>query len=343
MKIVALIMAGGRGERFYPASRIKLPKQFLCLTNDNETMIQKTVKRISPLVDIKDTYILTNEMYKDLTKEQLPGLPEENIILEPVSRNTAPAIELGVEKVKDKYDDALIIVLPSDHLIKDENEFRRIISLGADFAIKNNALITIGIKPNEPNTGYGYIHLGEQKGNLYKVNRFVEKPNLEKAIEYLNDGNYVWNAGMFIFTIKNIDNAFKAYMKKQYDILSKDTSKFSEVDSISIDYGIMEKANNIYVIPGDFGWDDVGSWLAIERINGVDNNSNTILNKDTVTLETTRTTVKGDNDKLIITLGVDNLIVVESNDVILVASKDKISDIKKVIATLKEQGKDKFI
>ena len=343
MKTVALIMAGGRGERFFPASRIKLPKQFLCLTNDNETMIQKTVKRISPLVDINDVYILTNKMYKDLVKKQLPNLPEENIVLEPVARNTAPAIELGVEKVKEKYDDAAIVVLPSDHLIKDEDEFRRIIKKGFVFAEKNNAILTIGIKPTEPNVGYGYIHLGSPIEDIYKVDKFVEKPNLEKAKEYLNEGNYVWNAGMFIFTIKNIDLAFKTYMKNQYDILTKDLTKFDQVESISIDYGIMEKASNIYVIPGDFAWDDVGSWLALERINGVDNNGNTILNKDTISIETNNTTIKGDNDKLIITLGVDNLIVVESNDVILVANKDKISDIKQVIADIKNKNLDKYI
>ena len=342
MKIVALIMAGGRGERFYPASRIKLPKQFLCLTNDKETMIQKTVKRISPIVDIKDTYILTNEMYKGLLMSQLNGLPEENIVLEPVSRNTAPAIELGVEKVKEKYDDAVVIVLPSDHLIKDEGEFRKILLKGCNFASRNDALITIGIKPTEPNTGYGYIHLGEKK-EIYKVDKFVEKPNLEKAIEYLNEGKYVWNAGMFIFTIKNVDKAFQKYMPNQYEILSKDTARFSEVESISIDYGIMEKANNIYVLDGDFGWDDVGSWLALERINGADENGNTVLNNDTEVYETKNTTIKGNNDKLIITLGVDNLIVVESDNVILVASKDKISDIKKVISNLKEDKKEKYI
>lgn len=343
MKLTALIMAGGKGERFYPASRNKLPKQFLSLTSDHETMIQKTIKRISPLVNIKDTYILTNKMYKDLVHEQLPDLPIENIILEPVARNTAPAIELGIEKLKQKEEDAVVIVLPSDHLIKDENEFRNVISKGASFASSNDALITIGIKPTEPNTGYGYIHLGEKNEHLYKVDKFVEKPNLEKAKEYLNEGMYIWNAGMFIFTIKNIDKAFKTYMKNQYDILSNDISKFEYVESVSIDYGIMEKANNIYVIPGDFGWDDVGSWLALERINGTDANGNTILNKDVEIYQTKRTTIKGDNDKLIITLGVDNLIVVESDDVILVANKDKINDIKQVIADIKSKKLDKYI
>jgi mannose-1-phosphate guanylyltransferase len=341
MKTVVLIMAGGRGERFWPLSRIDHPKQFLCLTNDKESMIQKTVNRVLPLVDIKDIYVLTNELYKDKVLEHLPNLPKENIVLEPVAKNTAPAIELGLEKVKEKYDDAAVIVLPSDHLIKDEKAFRNVLSKGVEFASKNMAIITIGITPNEPNTGYGYIKLGNGK-DIYKVDSFKEKPSLEVAKSYLKEGGYVWNAGMFIFTIKTMDEAFKKYLPKQYEIISKDTSRFSEVESISIDYGIMEKADNIFSIPGDFGWDDVGSYLALERINPMDKDNNVIQNKDTVTSDTKGTIIKGTDKKLIATLGVSDLVIVETDDVILVADKNKTGDIKKLLEEVKKQNQEKL-
>lgn len=342
MKTVVLVMAGGKGERFYPASRNNYPKQFLCLLNDDESMIQKTVNRVLPIVDKEDVYILTNILYKDEVKKHLPFAKEENIVLEPSARNTAPAIELGIEKVKEKYEDALIVVLPSDQLIKDEANFLATLKLGIEYASNNDALITIGIKPTEPNTGYGYIKLSDSN-KVSKVNRFVEKPNLEKAKEYLNEGDYVWNAGMFIFSLKNIDKAFKTYLPNQYDILSKDTSKFNDVEPISIDYGIMEKANNIYCVKGDFGWDDVGSWLSLERNNVQDKNGNTVLNKDVILLDSTNNIIKGKNNKLIATLGVNDLVIVEDDDVILIAKKDKVSNIKEIIKTLKEEKKDKYI
>ena len=341
MKTVVLIMAGGRGERFWPLSRIANPKQFLSLQDDGESMIQKTVNRVLPLVDIEDVFILTNELYKEKVLEHLPLLSKENIVLEPVMRNTAPAIELGLEKVKEKYEDAAVIVLPSDHLINDENEFRNVLQKGVDFVSKNKAIITIGITPTEPNTGYGYIKLGKGE-SIYKVDGFKEKPQLEVAKQYLKDGGYVWNAGMFIFSIKTMDEAFQKYLPKQYEIISKDTSRFAEVESISIDYGVMEKADNIYCIPGDFGWDDVGSYLALERINPMDKNENVIQNKDTVTVDSKGNIIRGTNKKLIATVGVSDLVIVETDDVILVADKNKAGDIKKLLEEVKKQNPEKL-
>lgn len=341
MKTVVLIMAGGRGERFWPLSRIANPKQFLSLKNDGESMIQKTVNRVLPLVDIKDVFVLTNELYKEKVLEHLPLLPKENIVLEPVMRNTAPAIELGLEKVKEKYEDAAVIVLPSDHLIEDEIEFRKVLQKGVDFVSENKAIITIGITPTEPNTGYGYIKLGKGQ-DIYKVDGFKEKPQLEVAKQYLKDGGFVWNAGMFIFSIKVMDEAFKKFLPKQYEIISKDTSKFEQVESISIDYGVMEKADNIFCIPGDFGWDDVGSYLALERINPMDKDNNVIQNKDTVTLDSKGNIIRGTNKKLIATLGVSDLVIVETDDVILVADKNKTGDIKKLLEEVKKQNPEKL-
>ena len=335
-------MAGGKGERFYPASRNLLPKQFLSLGADNETMIQKTVNRIRDLVSPQDIFVLTNKNYLSLVKEQLKDVPTENIVLEPLSKNTAPAIELGVEIAKRKYDDAKVIVLPSDHIIKDEVEFRRILKVATQFVENNESILTIGIKPTEPNDGYGYIKISDDQ-EISKVAEFKEKPTIEVAKQYVESGNYLWNAGMFIFTIKSIDNAFKKYMSNQHMLLTESLDNFPKVESISIDYGIMEKADNVYCIKGDFAWDDVGSWNALKRINGEDENQNTILNDKTVLVNSTNVTIKGTNKKLITGVGLKDIVIVETDDVILVANKNELSDIKKLTAKIKEKQFDKYL
>lgn len=342
MKTIALIMAGGKGERFYPASRNLLPKQFLSLGADNETMIQKTVNRIRDLVSPQDIFVLTNKNYLSLVKEQLKDVPTENIVLEPLSKNTAPAIELGVEIAKRKYDDAKVIVLPSDHIIKDEVEFRRILKVATQFVENKESILTIGIKPTEPNDGYGYIKISDNQ-EISKVAEFKEKPTIEVAKQYVESGNYLWNAGMFIFTIKSIDNAFKKYMSNQHKLLTESLDNFPKVESISIDYGIMEKADNVYCIKGDFAWDDVGSWNALKRINGEDENQNTILNDKTVLVNSTNVTIKGTNKKLITGVGLKDIVIVETDDVILVANKNELSDIKKLTAKIKEKQLDEYL
>ena len=342
MKTIALIMAGGKGERFYPASRNLLPKQFLSLGADNETMIQKTVNRIRDLVSPQDIFVLTNKNYLSLVKEQLKDVPTENIVLEPLSKNTAPAIELGVEIAKRKYDDAKVIVLPSDHIIKDEVEFRRILKVATQFVENKESILTIGIKPTEANDGYGYIKISDNQ-EISKVAEFKEKPTIEVAKQYVESGNYLWNAGMFIFTIKSIDNAFKKYMSNQHMLLTESLDNFAKVESISIDYGIMEKADNVYCIKGDFAWDDVGSWNALKRINGEDENQNTILNDKTVLVNSTNVTIKGTNKKLITGVGLKDIVIVETDDVILVANKNELSDIKKLTAKIKEKQLDEYL
>ena len=342
MKTIALIMAGGKGERFYPASRNLLPKQFLSLGADNETMIQKTVNRIRDLVSPQDIFVLTNKNYLSFVKEQLKDVPTENIVLEPLSKNTAPAIELGVEIAKRKYDDAKVIVLPSDHIIKDEVEFRRILKVATQFVESKESILTIGIKPTEPNDGYGYIKISDSQ-EISKVAEFKEKPTIEVAKRYIESGNYLWNAGMFIFTIKSIDNAFKKYMPNQHMLLTESLDNFAKVESISIDYGIMEKADNVYCIKGDFAWDDVGSWNALKRINGEDENQNTILNDKTVLVNSTNVTIKGTNKKLITGVGLKDIVIVETDDVILVANKNELSDIKKLTAKIKEKQLDEYL
>ena len=223
MKKTALIMAGGKGERFWPRSRVTLPKQFLSLTDDGKTMIQLTVERIRPLVELEDVYIATNKNYKELVKQQLPGLPEENILCEPVGRNTAPCIGLGAVHVAKKYDDAVMIVLPSDHLIKHNDIFAETFTNACALAEEGENLVTVGITPNYPETGYGYIKYDStaKNGESYPVQRFVEKPDLETAKSYLADGSYLWNSGMFVWRVSTILDCFKKYMPSTHDGLLK--------------------------------------------------------------------------------------------------------------------------
>lgn len=281
MKKTALIMAGGRGERFWPKSRQDMPKQFLSLTDDDKTMIQLTVERIRPLVDIEDIYIATNQDYSELVRKQLPELPARNILCEPVGKNTAPCIGLGAMHIAKKYEDALMFVLPSDHLIKMNKIFLRSLQDACDVAEQGENLVTIGITPSSPETGYGYIRFDAEHtlGRAFRVEQFVEKPDLERAKEYLASGQYMWNSGMFTWKVSTILKNIQTFMPDTYEGLQRigqaiGTDQENEVlarefvafKSESIDYSIMEKASNIYILTSAFGWDDVGSWLAVGRI-----------------------------------------------------------------------------
>lgn len=356
MKKTALIMAGGRGERFWPKSRKNLPKQFLSLTNDGKTMIQLTVERILPLVDIDDVYIATNEAYKQLVREQLPTLPEENILCEPVGRNTAPCIGLGAIHIHHKYEDAIMIVLPSDHLIKNNNMFTDTLTNACKIAEKGQNLVTLGITPNYPETGYGYIKavLGSALDNAYRVERFVEKPDLELAEQYVHSGNYYWNSGMFIWKISTILSNIDKFLPETSQGLKTISDAigtaaqdsvlkniFPQLPSESIDYGVMEKASDIYILPGNFGWDDVGSWLAIERIKGSNSNHNTITG-NVIALDTTNCTIEAAN-KLIATVGLDNIIIVDTEDATLICSKEKTNKIKEILEILRKQKQEYYL
>lgn len=356
MKKTALIMAGGKGERFWPRSRVNLPKQFLSLTDDGKTMIQLTVERISPLVDIEDVYIATNANYKELVKQQLPGIPEENILCEPIGRNTAPCIGLGAVHVASKYDDAVMIVLPSDHLIKSNDIFKDTFVDACKIAEEGSNLVTVGITPNYPETGYGYIKYNKdnKEGNSYSVEKFVEKPDLETAKEYLADGSYLWNSGMFVWKVSTILDCFKKFMTSTYDGLMKikasvgqaDEQKvleeeFPNLESQSVDYGIMEKASDIYTLAGNFGWDDVGSWLAVGRIKENDSLGN-VINGNVVAVNTENCVIEG-AEKLIATVGLRDMIVVDTKDATLISTKENAGEIKKVLAKLRESGKTEYL
>ena len=356
MKKTALIMAGGRGERFWPKSRKSLPKQFLSLTDDGKTMIQLTVERILPLVKMEDIYISTNRDYKELVRQQLPEIPEENILCEPVGRNTAPCIGLGAVHMRKKYEDAVMYVLPSDHLIKYTSIFLSTLTDAGEVAEQGENLVTLGITPDCPETGYGYIKFlpNQMLGRAFEVDRFVEKPDLETAKEYVASEQYLWNSGMFIWKVSTILKNLETYLPETYEGLNRIADaigteeeelvlekEFSAFQSESIDYGIMEKAKNIYILSGSFGWDDVGSWLAVGRIKK-SNEFGNVINGNAVTVDTKNCIIQG-GKKLIATVGIEDIIVVDTEDALLICEKDSAGNIKKVLENLKICNRTEYL
>lgn len=347
--LCALIMAGGKGTRFWPLSTEEKPKQFLNLIGE-ETMIQMTVNRVKPIIPIERIFVCTGERYVDLVKEQLPGLPERNIIVEPEGRNTAPCIALSAFIIRKYYEDATMVVLPSDHLINDEHEFRSIISNANEFVKENdNAIITLGMRPSRAETGYGYIKYGNSEldlneNKIIKVEAFVEKPNKKKAEEYLKDGSYLWNGGMFLWSVKNILEKIKEYLPNTYMELNEIKNikeeefqkfineKYKNTESISIDYAVLEKSDDIYVIPSEFGWDDVGSWEALDRYREKDINGN-------VAVGNTKA-VDGKNNLIVssthsvVVQGLSDIYVIENDGKILIGKKENISKIKEMKVVL---------
>ncbi len=348
MKKTALIMAGGRGERFWPRSRQSLPKQFLSLTDDKKTMLQLTVERILPLVAMEDIFIVTNRGYRELVRAQLPELPEGNILCEPVGKNTAPCIGLGAVHIAKKYGDAVMMVLPSDHLIKYTSLFLNTLTDACEVAEQGGNLVTLGIAPDCPETGYGYIKFQPEQtlGRAFAVEKFVEKPDLETAKAYLASEQYLWNSGMFIWKTSTILDNLQAHLPETYAGLCKIREaigtpmeeqvlerEFQGFRAESIDYGVMEKARDIYILSGAFGWDDVGSWLAVSRIKR-SNELGNVVEGNVVTVDTRDTIIQG-GGKLIAAVGLEDMIVVDSEDALLICEKAHAGDIKKVLENLK--------
>lgn len=357
--ITAVIMAGGKGERFWPKSRTNLPKQFLRLAG-YQSMIQNTVSRLEKLTDISNVYIVTNQSYCELIHEQLPLLPKENIIVEPVGRNTAPCIGLAAVHISQTKPDSTMIVLPSDHMIRNEDEFVDMLKVGVEVAHRDNNLVTLGVTPSYPETGYGYIECTNEKEtvitqNVFKVKRFVEKPNYETAKGYLSSGRFLWNSGMFIWRTSVILEMIKKHMPslalsleeidkayKQGDSGETIIEQFVDhIEGDSIDYGVMEKADSIFVIPCQFGWDDVGSWTSLDRISESDENGN-IITGQVISIETKNCIIEA-NNKLIATLGVDNLIIVDTEDVTLICSKDRAQEVKSILQELRNKKLEQYL
>lgn len=358
MTITCVIMAGGKGERFWPKSRTNLPKQFLNISG-NKSMIQQSISRLEKLIDITQIFIVTNELYAELIKAQIPHLPHENIIIEPVGRNTAPCIGLASIMIEEKFPDSTMIVIPSDHIIENEEGFVKILETAVEVAQDNGNLVTLGIQPTYPETGYGYIESSNQSQQIndlsvHKVNKFVEKPDLETAQSYLESGNFFWNSGIFVWKIETIRRYIQDLMPDMHDILETMKTvlnspernaiiraEFLKMPDQSIDYGIMEKVNNIYVIPCVFGWDDVGSWTALERISELDENGN-VIKGNILNLDTKHCIIES-NGKLIATLGIENLIIVDTEDVTLICTKDKAQEVKLLLKELRMQKLEQYL
>ena len=343
--LTALIMAGGKGTRFWPLSTEEKPKQFLNLIGE-ETMIQMTVNRIKPIIPIERIFVCTGEMYVDLVKEQLPELPERNIIIEPEGRNTAPCIALSAMVIDRYYKNANMVVLPSDHLIKDEDEFRNTILAAHNFINdKDEAIVTLGMNPTRPEVGYGYIKYSDEtlKSNgfrVIKVESFVEKPNLDTAKKYLREGNYLWNGGMFIWSINNIINQIKIYSPDTYNSLIniKEVSEnklqesinksYENTESTSIDYAVLEKSKDVYVIPSNFGWDDVGNWEALDRYRDKDEAGNVLVGKSKAIKANNNLVISSNNS--VVVDGLNDIYIIESDGKVLVGQKSNVANIKEL-------------
>ncbi|HKB89171.1 MAG TPA: sugar phosphate nucleotidyltransferase [Opitutaceae bacterium] len=343
----AVIIAGGKGERFWPQSRLHRPKHLLPIVGDTP-MLAQTISRIAPLVAAKNIFVITNTQQGDAVREVCASLPPENIVMEPVGRDTAAAVGLAALLVKRRNPDAVFAVLPADHVIKDEKAYQATLARAFSVAASGNYLVTIGIPPTEPATGFGYIQVGEKLDNKsFKVKRFVEKPALEVAEGYLASGDYLWNGGMFIWSVAAVEAALSASapdLKKAIDAIAAEVSTgraiqdvlgkvYSTLPKISVDYAIMEKATNVVVVPAEFDWDDVGSWPAIARHHTADADGN-VVQGDAIVEQGSGNIVVSAKGHLTAVLGVDDLIIVHTADATLVCHKSKAQDIKVLLKRL---------
>ena len=353
-----VIMAGGIGSRFWPMSRTSYPKQFLDILNTGKTLIQWTFERFASFIPVENIYVVTSQEYTSIVQEQLPGMLQENILGEPSRKNTAPCIAYISFKLYQKDPLASLIVAPADHIILDVTEFTKVCLEALTFISKHNAFITLGIKPTYPNTGYGYIQYEQHAitDNVYKVKTFTEKPNLELAMTFLASGDFLWNAGIFVWQIKNILTAFEKYLPEMYDVFSAEQEKFNTGEeekalkevyslctSISIDFGIMEKADNVYIIPSAFGWSDLGTWNSAYENLKKDDRANAIATDNIIPIDTENCMVHAPKNKLMVLQGLDNYIIVDTNDVLLICKKEKEQDIKEYVAEVRKLKGDKFI
>lgn len=338
---VAVIMAGGQGQRFWPLSTAEKPKQFLDLEQCGRTLLQSTFDRLLPLTNSPERILVaTGERYAGLVQEQLPELPLGNLLIEPVGRDSAPAIALASLTVQERFGDTVTGFFPSDHRIGDSSAFITTIQQTIDLAQSGNGLVTIGISPTRPATGYGYIEQGVTAGNGgFKVARFVEKPTLVKAEEYLASGRYLWNAGIFVWRSSVIAEELARHVPQLFNPLREAVASnrvaevFPTLPKISIDYALMEKTERALVVPGSFDWDDIGDWVALERhLKASDGETNTVVGRH-VGMEASGNIIYTENpDDIIITLGVENLVVVKRGNTILLVRKDRVQDIKSLLA-----------
>ena len=352
------IMAGGIGSRFWPVSRTGYPKQFLDILDTGKTFIQQTFERFLSFVPLQNIYVVTADEYVGITKEQLPQLPAENIVSEPFRKNTAPCIAYISFKLQQLDPEAALIVAPADHLILDEAKFRDVCTKALGFAHRYNALLTLGIKPTHPNTGYGYIQHEDQnlEDSLYKVKTFTEKPNKELAQTFLASGDFLWNSGIFVWKVSRCLEAFHAHLPEMYELFAAEQARFNTADeravieniypqcsNISIDFGVMEKANNVYVIPASFGWSDLGTWNSAWENMEKDYFDNAVTGEKVIVFDTSKSMIHAPDGKLMVLQGLDDYIIVDTKDVLLVCQKAKEQEIKEYVAEVKRNMGDKYL
>ena len=340
----AIIMAGGVGSRFWPVSTTEFPKQFHDMLGSGVTLIQKTFSRLSKLVPAENILVLTNEIYNDLVLTQLPLIKQDQVLLEPAMRNTAPCILYASLKIKKGNPNAVMVVAPSDHWIEDEVEFANNLKKCFDYCSNEDALLTLGIKPTFPNTGFGYIEYDKLDTNaIKKVNQFREKPNYETAKQFLNSGNYLWNGGIFIWSVTAITNAFKKFQPQMNTLFENGNKSYNTnnekqfiadnyalAENVSIDYAIMENAKNVYVLPATFDWNDLGTWGSLHDKLDKDSNNNTVVNATVLLENASNNIIRSEAKKLVIIDGLHDYIIVDNENVLLIYPKSKEQDIKRI-------------
>ena len=345
--LFVVLMAGGVGVRFWPYSRNSKPKQFLDVLGTGKTLLQSTMDRFLPVCPVENIYVVTHDEHADLVRQQLPQLSPDQVLAEPMRKNTAACIGYASYKIAQKNPDAIIVVTPSDHLILNEVEFQDVIKKASDQAKSQDKLITLGITPSRPETGYGYIQFHTEKTFAKKVKTFTEKPELSLAKKFIESGDFVWNSGIFIWGVKAIVDAFHRYLPEMAEVFDDIKTKlgtseekeailsaYSQCKNISIDYGVMEKAQNVYVCLGTFTWSDLGSWASIHEISHKDENNNAI-NANAQTYETRNCIIKGSPDKLIVVQGLNGYLVGEFGNVVIVCEKDKEEQFRRFVNDVK--------
>ena len=352
------IMAGGIGSRFWPQSRVGRPKQFLDILNTGKTLIQWTFERFAHFISTENIYVVTSAEYSDLVAEQLPDIPQQNIVAEPSRKNTAPCIAYISFKLKQKDPDATLIIAPSDHMILDIEEFINISNQALSFAETHKAFVTLGIKPTYPNTGYGYIQreTKEAAPDVYKVKTFTEKPDLELAKTFFESGDFLWNGGIFIWRVQDILDAFEKYQPEMYEVFAVEADHFntsSEEDAIeriyalctnvSIDYAIMEHADNVYVIPSSFGWSDLGTWNSAYDNLEKDSLGNASSANNVIIIDAAKCMIAAPKEKLVVLQGLNDFIVVDTPDVLMICQKEKEQAIKEYVAEVKRSKGDIYL
>jgi mannose-1-phosphate guanylyltransferase len=351
----AIIMAGGIGSRFWPMSREQRPKQFLDILGTGSTLIQDAVKRYEDLVEPENIYIVTNEDYRELIKSQLPHITDNQILGEPFGKNTAACVAYAAHKVSELDEDAVLIIAPSDHLIVDQPRFIEQMHKAHRYAEENDALVTLGIKPHRPDTGYGYIQFGEQitDYDVHKVVTFTEKPPLELAQKFLDSGDFLWNSGMFVWSTKSILNALNTHLSELNLVFSQGRGAYNtpiekehirkiyaQITSISIDNGVLEKADNVFVVPSEFGWSDLGTWKSV--YDQLEESENKSINAVIDATNAKNNLVVTDTEKLVILQDLENYFIIDTKDALLICKSDKEQEVKKISSQVRKKYKGKF-